>query len=739
MKETFGLTNIDNGGLRCKILDLFLIYSSVIAASAITLAFNRRFYYADDTQSYFFGTWYSLGSRIRSKDFSFLSLETWTSGNILVEGLWGTYNPFILVTSLASTFSESANFFSAAVKVLLLMTAATAAYFLSLTLESGRRNAVAIAMLVPLGGFTIYMDSASWANGLFAWVFFLWVWLSIELARRNLWPSWAVVGFLFLLFSVGHPQNGLLGILLIFSYLITDLIRRDWRKARQLILTLVLAVPLLSVIYLPIALSGGVTTRNQTVISSSGFLSPDLQDLLSMTALVPGVELPIYSGNVATVPFFYVAWLLPLLIFGFVSRLRSSPCSYVPIGMFLLISLLLMIGPSEVGPIRYPFRYMPYFAVAVMILAVQGSNDSQWRDLNSASWRHKLPLILLIPIAGFWVTFSDSPDRFPFQILGLLLVVGGLFLVLAINSFEASHWLAIGIIIALTLSFTAFQRYVSPAPQLADFQLPSRISQLQDPLGNLNGQTFIIGNREGAPIPALWQETLLARTWEVNPASVQNSYSVIGFREYVERLGLNHLGETPRITLDVLFEQDPTTGEMLVDLMSIQNIQLWGNTFDGGAYPIPPEGWRVLSQGEYTQLWTRDGIPAPALGSVVYTDPGITSRTLVNNSDVVELSVTNTSDNEGRIILSRLAWPGYSANGARLDEPTQGFILTITVPPGVESHEVTVRFSPPGFLPSLYFGLAFYAGVGLLVLLARRRRTNAKRELEDVRSHSVTE
>ena len=271
--------------------------------------------------------------------------------------------------------------------------------------------------------------------------------------------------------------------------------------------------------------------------------------------------------------------------------------------------------------------------------------------------------------------------------------------------------------------------WASPHPPLDDFGVPGEVSRLQTPLDGLEGQTFVVGNMENAPLPQLWESSLLARSWAINPVPVQNSYTVIGYAAYTDDLLMNYHGLTPAGTLDRLFARDPTTGQPLVDLMAIDNVQIWRHSVPDRHLENPPKGWTVANSDKYTLTWTRDS-SAQALGTPTWTSPGVTAEVVKNNNDSVELLVDNPTQADGQVVLSRLAWPGYSVQGpASLADPLRGYLLRVTVPPNTNNGTVIVSFATPGL--TLGYGTAAMAVILLAVAEVIRRRSRKPRVEDD--------
>jgi hypothetical protein len=110
----------------------------------------------------------------------------------------------------------------------------------------------------------------------------------------------------------------------------------------------------------------------------------------------------------------------------------------------------------------------------------------------------------------------------------------------------------------------------------------------------------------------------------------------------------------------------------------------------------------------------------------VATTPGTTVTEELSTDREVRLRVTAVGFGGGTVTLSRLAWPGYSAEGAELAAPLRKTLVRVSVPAGSAGSTVTVRWDPPGWTLELAaLATALVAGTAWAVLAAlggRRRR-----------------
>lgn len=705
--------------------DAALVVGVTVVSALSVLAFNKRFYYADDTQNGSIGIWYRFGARLLEGELSFLDLSTWGSGNILVEGQWGVYNPIMLAIAVGSQFVNNFALYATVLKVIALSAGALGVLGLLRELRAGRWLAVFVASLVPLTGFTVYMDATSWVTGLICWSIFPWLWLAILRLRSGDWGFVPTAGFLFLIVSVGYFHGTIVALFLVASYAAAAALQRRWRSALDFLVVALFGVLVMVTTYAPSILSSAVTLRSGTSIQSTGLLGPDLSDLASMTAIAGGVEFPTWSLRVISVPLFYIAWAVPLLLLGIVDRVRSTAFDWTPIGL-LVLSGAVLLGPTDAGPLRFPVRVLPYVVLAAVVLIVQISEDRQWSILRTRALPALLTSLFALPLFGFWITFSDSPEGVLAQLFGLAAVMAALALLAGIARWGARPGALVAVALSATVLLTVLTRYITPAPFFTDFGTPAARERLQTQLATARGPVFVVGNTEGAPLPQLWEEALVARLWQVNPAAVQNSYVVIGYANYVNDLGLNYLGMTPPQTLDTLFSEDAATGAGVVDLLGIDNVQIWRHSFPDRDLADPPDGWRVAEEGQYTVLWSREE-PRFLTGSVTYAGPGISYDVLTNVEDQVVVRVTNSSLIPQPMVFARLAWPGYRVSGATLADPVRGYLLTVEVPAGATDEEVVITYTAPGFFVGIATGGAAIVLIGVAETLRRRRRAEVAR------------
>jgi hypothetical protein len=223
--------------------------------------------------------------------------------------------------------------------------------------------------------------------------------------------------------------------------------------------------------------------------------------------------------------------------------------------------------------------------------------------------------------------------------------------------------------------------------------------------------------------PGLVNELLVGSTWYRNPAAVQNGYSAVGFRAFRARFCQRYNGFSCPGALTALLADEPTTGRPWVDLLSISTLVMYRPNFTAAVLARPPAGWVVAATSQSTVTWVRDDV-VPTAGGIVWTTAGVRVGEQSGDSRSVRFRVDGIPADGGTVVLSRLAWPGYTASGASLAAPTARMLVTVHLDPSSAGRVVIVAWNPPGWrLERAAWGLAILGGLAwsLAVYFVRRR------------------
>lgn len=700
----------------------------VVVAALVPLATAPRYYFNDDTQIGAFGIWFRIGELLRGGPIPFIEPSTWAAGNYWVEGQWGLLNPVVLAIGWFARLSSDAVVFSTVVKVAFLALCAVGVRGLARSYGATDVFAFLAGSAVPLAGFTFYVDATTWVTGLFVFTFIAWFWWGLRAIAFGKTRTLTVLGAVtagYLVVTVGYV-HGTIALVAILGVTLLDVAVARRRHAALLVGAIGLVLGLVAVaVYMPAVLTSAVTARSGTGIANDGFLVADLSGLASSAISTALPQVSAWWGATATVPMLYISWALPAVAFVNIIAAKAVGRRLLGLGVFLLFMVLWICGPSYVGPLRTPVRMTPYVALAAVVgLAVLLSRAAARPTVTRG-----VIFCALVAISAYFALAQVPSWRTPVVASAAICLIGGATIALRLwgPGRRAWRWTAVVVFGSLAVCTSAVQHRAVPLPPLADYQLPSSIVAYQNLLSSAEGDVFVAGPTSGAPVPSIWYESSLGNQWYLTLHPVQNVYSPIGYEAYLQRFCMNNRGEACADSLATMIGVEPTTGIARADLMGVSTIQVVRSAYPEGI-PEIPTGWHIAEEGEQVQTWTRD-VPVPTAGGVTWASEGLRVTMQDVSEDRTVVRIDQVGPDGGKLVLSRLAWPGYSVEGGSVGEPTDGYLLTVEVPADAGGSSLAIEFRPTGWNAAMA-SLAFAALVLVALLLGIRWRRPGGAELE---------
>lgn len=706
---------------------------TVLVGALIPLLWNRRYYFADDTQAGAFGIWYALGSHLRDGVWPLFSVSSWMSGNYAAEGQWGLWNPLILGIAYLAAGAGNAAVFSTVVKIVFLVLAGVGTHVLVRSYGVRHAYAFTAGVTAPFAGFTFYMDAPSWVTGLIVWALVPWAWWAMRRAVAGANPL-PVLLVCYLVVTVGYVHGTVALAATVLAVGVDVVLARSRRGMIVLVGVAAFCGLIALTVYLPGVLSADVTLRASRGVSNDGFLVGDLSGFAASGVPTAQPDMLGWWGRVSSGPLLYVSWLLPT--FAFVDWRRAAVIrrELVDVLVFLCFSLAFVLGPSAFGPLRFPVRFTPYLALATVVVLAVLLDRARAHELGRARLIGALALVA----SGTYLAFAQVPSRW--LLLGITAVILCAVIVALWLQLGGSRRLperarrgpAIAVLVAVvTLGLVGWQHRAFYASPLPDFGLPAAVSEYRGQLSAAVNDAIIIGDSaERVDRVQLWDETLLANGWYLNPQSVQNTYTPLSYATYASRLCMDWRGNTCGTALEALLEKDGETGLLLVDELSIDTIQVIKEAVPAADWAVPPDGWSVAADLEHTVTWTRD-VPLGPAGGVVWTSAGVEVTELSRTATELRVRVDEVGSQGGTLLMSRLAWPGYSVENGRVGEPMEDFLLTVDVDADSAGREVVLRFVPPGWtveVGALVMALVGGAAWAVVAAVGRSRRGRLERE-----------
>lgn len=692
---------------------------AVFAVAVIRVLNRSRFFFWDDTQLGAYGQWFELGRRILSGEVTILSPGAWQGGNYLAEGQWGIWNPVTWLVAVGTQVVGNATVYATIVKVFFLLLLATGAFLLARAYGASAPWSALAGFTASMGGQTIYMDAPSWVTGLQNVAFFAFAWWTLKAHVEKRSSPVLFFVFAYLLITVGYVFGVIELAFLLFVFLTERAISRDRAAAVRTLILGVYAALLTVFVYLPGILTSPVTARDGMDILNDQFLNMDLGDLAASPIVTATGSVRGYWGDLVPVPLQYVSWLLPLLVLC--GNWRKSLRSLLIPLIVLVVSVALVIGPSVIGPLRYPARMMPYVVLVVaVLLGVVMSNGWRAPVAPKRAWI----AVALTGVSGF-ISWAAQPASWKWVALAVVLQGAVILLFIArgrLRALTSSARRAAVVLLAASVGLMGLQAYQYPTSPLGNFNVPSSVAQLQSVGDDMEPGIMTVGDVYSLQLnPEAYDEALLANLWYLTGKDAASVYTVLPYRALSERLCSDLRGWTCPEAFDTLFEKIPGGGGVLADDLSLNAVVVVKGP-DLEDLGEAPDGWS-MEERDYTWLLTRDE-PMEAAGGVARVD-GDASVSVERRDDLsVTLTVDAVGEDGGTVVFSRLAWPGYMTDGGRLGEPDQGFLLTLDLSAADVGSTITVTFRPPGWpveLGALVLALVLALAWSVLNLVKSRR------------------
>lgn len=716
---------------RADLLPALLTLVIALILTTLPLLLNHSYYFTDDTAGGAYGQWYELGQQLRAGHWPMLSLESWMAGNHIAEGQWGLYNPVVWAISLVTTVIPHPALVAAGVKLFFLGLAALGVYFLTRSYGARRSLAVLAGISAPVAGWTLYMDATAWVTNLEVWAYFPWtLWAVRRVMHHRRGMLIALVSGL-LLVTVGYVQGTVMLVLMFVALVLEAMILRRWAALGRVILVGIPMGLMAITVYLPGLLSSGVTVRADKV-DNTGFMTLTMNGLVVSSDPAGRADLSGWWGRYPNVPYTYVAWFLPLMLLAAGARMRALAPRLTGLLVFGGIALAFTAGPSQLGPLRFPIRSFPWVALVLIVLAAVMIS----RTIDVTRVRAKLTLVIVAVAFAGWLSYSAVVHTWRIQIVFSLLCAALLVAYALSRMARGRGWRrlgAVGLIVA-TMGISALQTraYVEDVSAFGVTGFPTELSTYRSAVDDARGELIAVGDPKALGTDRLWGETLWGSTWYLSDVPAANAYSPTGYTAFNTDLCMNpYYGATCPELADKLFTVDPTTGARLVDLLSLDTVQILADGDRTGAQlaEIPvPEGWQLADHDDLSVTWTRVGDIAP-VGGPTWTTPGLEADVQEQDANHVRMRVSGVPADGGQIVLSRLDWPGYRIEGAAKADALRGYLLTLDVPAGTaDGAIVDVTFRPPGWelelaclAASLLLGAVLVVGSPLLAQRRRRR------------------
>ncbi|WP_236567147.1 YfhO family protein [Nocardia sp. CY41] len=721
----------------------------MIAGYLAVLLANARHFFTDDTESQYTSLWVGLGRALRAGEFPVMVPEQWMSGNNTMDDA-GLFNPPQLLIDLIAPSVDNVALYATVVKLIFSIIAALGVYRVCLV-YGGRPAWSAVAgIALPLSGFFLFFDEASWMTALTGTAWMVHAWAASVRYTRGLGGPIPVFVYLYLTISTQYIFPAVEAVLMLLAVAVGELVyQRKWQPVLRLTLAAGCAGLAGLLTFLPSMLSAKVTWRGTAQINNDQFLTVPWSE--SLNASLPS-SLPAFTswwGYVQPLPVTYIAWfLIPALAFIDWRRAREAWRELSAVAIFAMMMLMWTAGPGSVGPLRWPARVLPMLAIGLLILVcVLLGRYGTVRDPKSRGIAAGVLILLL------WVrSFSADPHDVIWHVIAALALAA---LVAAAVWLGRTKGTAAACALTIVAMFPiAYFQVDAAQPTPMSWNLPTKRSQAKAAFPDFAGNTIQLGDRgllqpQDKSVEGAYGSLVFGNYARGLELDYVNGYTPSGHFYFGELLCMRWDGSVCPDAYRRMFAPEPTIGRPLVDLMNLDRVVLQRALFPDAPGQPAPEGWKWADypgHERYIAVLERVG------GLVSTTNGRVTDAEKVSATSISETDTTSrvrvSSAEGGRVVFARLGWPGYrvTLDGKSLPITTVAkSFIAVDVPAGTQNAELVLTWRPPGWKIGIAAAVAGVLGLGVLQWLqvrSRRReqpeeaddaeRTEPDRELADV-------
>ncbi|MBK0040231.1 MULTISPECIES: hypothetical protein [unclassified Leuconostoc] len=690
-------------------IGILIVTLIVLITAVIPLVFNEHYYFIDDTQNGAMGQWFELGKSLSHGKFPILNLSAQSAGNYIMEGQWGVVNPLTWLIAIFVYLIPNFLISATIIKVFFLLILGLGTFELTRTLTKDVRLQVLAGAILPTVAFTAYIDASSWVTGLIVFALLPWFWWSFRMFLKYQKVYIFVVFVVgYSLIATGYVYGTIYVVAILVGSFIQNLLEKNWATFLRITIISAILAGVTFAIYLPgiLTSAAGITARDSG-LSNNDFMSPNVSSLFN--SFIPnalGDVTNYWGGNIWRAPVLYISWVLPIVAF---LNFERNPFTNIKNSFngeliaMAVVSFFLTFAPSEMGPIRFPVRNYSYvgFTIIILIIFLLSKGKILFNKKRSI-------FSGIIIIFGVYLSWSQIPEN------GLSFLKYGLFIFVLINllvfvavNHDERRMLFVALVLIGQIFITAQQHKQLSASTMGDqqsLQTYTAVKKTTSVFGKNPGNVWIAGSMN--PNSA-WKYTLYSNYWYIGSIKTGAVYTPIGYAKYNTDLKRQWAQGTFAIqSIDRLFTVDKTTQMRIVDLLSIDTIQIIksGDKQDIKDYnritKTIPTGWHLYKKKSQYVIWKKNKT-TQKIGSIVWRSSNISVREVVNTSRTIKFKIEKLNGQSGKVVFSRLSWPGYEIKNSNarssIGKPLRGYLLKAIINKNDVGKTITIHFTPPFF------------------------------------------
>lgn len=694
----------------------------VMAAISWIIGINPQYFSHDDVQQYFLPMAREVGSQLREGNLPFLTLNTWRAGFLSAELQLGMYNPLVLLLYWFAAGQQDLTWIANIFASLHLLILATGTYALARQLGAKPSQAVLAAFAFTTNNQIFYWYASSWWNALVATAWLPWSFaLTLRATEKRHWiPAAGLTNYCLL--TAGWP-HGAIAILLGSGLIGISVFQetRNWKKVWLSLTPLLGGILMAMPAILPV-LSHLAEASRPSFIGGRGLLSAQFGDLLQVGAPTHLPMMNVFGGYEGlSMPIYYAAWYLPFSLFF--ARFPRQKEGRKVVGLLgcAVFFFIVAQGPEHLGPLRWPFRFIPFLHLSLILAAAILMSQREWFLLTPTRFR-VFTIISAWSLLFAWQQAAEALIAHV-TVAAVLFVIVAPVLLRRIDATSLVFTLILGIV-SMTLFLLAHSvwRNNETVGQWAFTRNWEGIQNTNTlPRSEGLGNTLYLGDSRFVGAPNFFAEAASGNMWLLSRKTMINGYSPFGLTGLDRLLGSTSFGGTSPDAVARIFERDGETGQPLASLMKLREIIVQKGEYLDAFMRVRPSEWENDHQGQhwYTETFHLPQKSPPYPGTLAYASPGlsVTEPTLAAGATQEQVTFSGNAAQPGGalMVFARPYYKGYQAFLEDRELPVFAYrdiFVGVRIPPSSTAGTLHLRFMPPLFLPAL--GLAI---LGMLIVL----------------------
>ena len=699
------------------VLATVLMLAGTAIAVAILLAINPAFFFYDDMEHQHLPVMMEIGRRLREGHFPAVTDLSAFGGNLSGEYQYGLYNPVSLLIYRAlpsfSNLAAAAAFLALSHYFIL----ATGVFVLVLELGGRPLAAALAAVMMATNPFLAHWLASAWIPGLIATAWFPWAIAALHRSSTDARFIPLGAAAVYLVNASGWPHAVVaMGITILVIFLLDPNIPRQrlhggWFAA--------LAGCLASIpVWLPLVAFSGMSSRGSSFSDAQELFAPPLQSLLN-----PGFPTQLFMMNGfngwerSSIPILFAGvavLIVPALVRGdwWRSHSRDLVCWLALAAIFLVLTM----GPSQMGPMRWSFRFLPYFHLTLCVLTGMLASHAQFDRSRAALWRALACCVVAFVVAWQATTSEESSHQQSFVLLATC--------AFAVWRLLDHPRVATITLIAMTL--------VTWGIVSVDYQRNTNLNELGAPRNSEDYKLPPIVGKDDIVLTLVHSDPTSEHS--IVTAGVQhgvytgnmgmlaglkmvNGYSPLGPAGLARGLCMNQFGWTCRWAAGLLEKIDPETRLTAWQLLGITRVV--ADKTDRRMKPPSINGASVCYDDQYMRVLC---FPRTYRYPITWSSEPISYTVLDTAASTVRIAVT--SDTPGTDVVFARAWyPGLTArlDGRPVEVSRYQYDLVRVKLPKVDSGVLELHWGYPGIVPAWIAIVASLVTIALGFRFARAR------------------